>query len=202
MDILRIDGYSDERFSGTVLKQHGAYLISGEPYEIEITGSADAVVRGKDPSVYQDLIERFRFHAPHIVRFCDRTGKQIADYPSPKLLEIELDKIQPSQFFIDEEKLNAIRSFVRGAGDIVIQVISWNDRYISLDGHTRLYLAVQSGFRSVRAVTSEADDWVWDFVQEAQRRQIFQPKDMILLSHNQYDLQWNQYCDEFFAGKH
>ena len=36
MDITRIDTYNDERFSRTVLIQHGAYLISDDPYEIEI----------------------------------------------------------------------------------------------------------------------------------------------------------------------
>ena len=50
MDIQRIDNYTDTRFSKTVLEQHGAYLIDGDPYEIEITGSSEATVRGKDPA--------------------------------------------------------------------------------------------------------------------------------------------------------
>ena len=83
---------------------------------------------------------------------------------------------------------------------MVIQAIPWNGGYISLDGHTRLYLAVQNGFRSVGAVLSETDDWIWSFVREAQRRNIRQPKDMILLPHAQYEVEWNQYCDAVFAG--
>ena len=109
------------------------------------------------------------------------------------------DNIQPSQFFVDEEKLAAVRSFIHQPEDVIIQVIPCGDRFISLDGHTRLYAAVQDGFRTVRAVLSETDDWVWPFVREAEKRKIFRPRDLILLPHDEYEIQWNQYCDSVFA---
>lgn len=199
MDIQRIDNYTDTRFSKTVLEQHGAYLIDGDPYEIEITGPAEATVRGKDPAAYAELIEEFRFHAPHIVRFFDDTGSPLAEYPVPEIIEVKPEQIQPSQFFVDEEKLAAIRTFIHRPEDVVIQVLPWNGRFISLDGHTRLYAAVQDSFPFVKAVISETDDWVWPFVREAERRNILSPRDLILLSHDEYEVQWNQYCDSVFA---
>ena len=199
MDIQRINNYTDSRFSKTVLKQHGAYLIDGEPYEIEITSPSEAVIRGKDPSVFAELIETFRFHAPHIGRFYSETGSPVASFPAPEILEVDLDNIQPSQFFVDEEKLAAVRSFIHQPEDVIIQVIPHGDRFISLDGHTRLYAAVQDGFPSVKAVISETDDWVWPFVREAEKRKILSPRDLILLSHNEYEVRWNQYCDSVFA---
>ena len=199
MEIQRIDTYTDDRFSKTVLEQHGAYLIDGEPYEIEITGPADAVVRGTNPALYAGLIEEFRFHAPHVIRFADESGAPLAEFPVPEIVEVEPDQIQPSQFFVDEEKLAAIRTFIRRPEDVVIQVIPWNGRFISLDGHTRLYAAVQDGFPFVRAVISETDDWVWPFVREAEKRKILRPRDLILLPHEEYEIQWNQYCDSVFA---
>lgn len=202
MEIKRIDTYRDDRFSKAVLNQHGAYLIDNEPYQIEITDAASAVIRGRDPAAYEALIEEFRFHAPHIFRFYDEGSSLVAEYPAPVLFDVAPELIQPSQFFIDEDKLNAVRTFVRSAADIVVQVIPYGDRFVSLDGHTRLYLAVQSGFAAVKAVESEMDDWVWPFVHEAERRSILQPRDMILLPHEQYDVQWNQYCDEVFANKY
>jgi hypothetical protein len=201
MDITRIDTYNDERFSRTVLIQHGAYLISDDPYEIEIISPTDAIVRGNDTGVYPELIEYFRFHSPQIYRFFNENGDHIASYPAPEIIDIELDNIQPSQFFIDEEKLDAIRSFINDPEDIIIQVTPWNDRFISLDGHTRLYLAVQKGFQSVKAVISETDDWVWTFVREAEKRAIIRPGDLILLSHEQYEIQWNRYCDKVFLDE-
>ena len=199
MEIQRINNYTDSRFSKAVLAQHGAYLIDGDPYEIEITGPSSATVRGKDPAAYTELIEEFRFHAPQIVRFSDKSGTLLAEYPVPEIIEVNLDRIQPSQFFVDEEKLAAIRTFIHQPEDVVIQVFPWNDRFISLDGHTRLYAAVQDGFPSVKAVVSETDEWVWPFVHEAERRKILSPRDLILLSHDEYEVQWNQYCDSVFA---
>lgn len=198
MNIVRVDSYKDSRFSRTVLNQHGAYLVNDSPYEIEIKDPATAIVRGKDPTAFTELIENFRFHAPQIIHFFDSEGKEIADYPAPEILSIRLDDIQPSQFYIDRDKLDAVGSFVHTEKDIIIQVIPWEDRYISLDGHTRLYLAVQKDFQSVRAVMSETDEWVWKFVNEAQRRKIYSPGDMILLSHEEYDQKWNKYCDSVF----
>lgn len=198
MDIKRINSYTDGRFPKTVLNQHGAYLIDNEPYQIEITDATSAVVSGKDPAVYKALIEEFRFHAPHIIRFYDESLGLITEYPIPHLLDIALESIQPSQFFIDEEKLEAVGTFVSKAEDIVIPVIPYGNRFISLDGHTRLYLAVRNGFGTVKALESETGDWVWTFVREAERRNIRQPKDMILLPHEQYEIQWNRYCDDVF----
>ena len=201
MDIVRIDSYEDSRLSKNVLCQHGAYLVDNEPYQIEIVDLGSAIVRGKHAEVYQELIEAFRFHAPHIVRFYDDHAALIAEYPMPDIMRIEIERIQPSQFFIDEDKLKAVRTFVREPEDVIVQVIRYGERFISLDGHTRLFLAVQNGFDTVKAVESETDDWVWAFVHEAERRNILQPKDMVLLPHEAYDIQWNQYCDTVFSGQ-
>ena len=62
-----------------------------------------------------------------------------------------------------------------------------------------MYLAVQRSFTHVKAIISEIDDWVWLFVKEAESRNILEPKDMILLSHEEYEVKWNKYCDEIFA---
>ena len=200
MEIRRIDEYQDDRFSQKILFQHGAYLIDDEPYEIEIINKDSAVVRGMDAAFFHELIEYFRFHAPHVIFFYDIDGKLIKEYPHPDLVKIEIEKIQPSQFYIDEEKVEAVSSFIQDEKDIIIQAMPWNDRYIALDGHTRLYLALKMGYESVYAVLTESDDWVWKFVDEARNRNIYKPSDMILVSHEEYEIRWNQYCDDVFAS--
>lgn len=201
MNIKRIDSYTDNRFSKAALNQHGAYLIDNEPYQIEITNSSSAVIYGKNSALYKTLIEEFRFHAPHIFKFYDAHARLITEYPAPALFDVRPESIQPSQFYVDEEKIKAVQTFISTSEDIVIQVIPYGDRFISLDGHTRLYLAVQNGFATVKAVESETDDYIWTFVHEAERRNIVTPKDMTLLPHEQYKILWWQYCDEVFAGK-
>ena len=200
MDIQRIDSYRDVRFSQLVLNQHGAYLVDGVPCEVEITGPDRALLRGNRRDAYPELIDTFRFHAPHIVRFFDEAGELVASFPEPERIRIPLDVIQPSQFFVDRTKLEAVETFLTGAEDVVIQVLPWEGRYIALDGHTRLYWAVRQGIESVYAVRSETDDWVWLFVREARTRGISTPRDMQLLEHEEYEIRWDRYCDAVFAG--
>lgn len=199
MNIKRIDVYSDDRFSKTALYQHGAYLIAEEPYEVEIIGPVEAVVRGADRAAFCRLIDEFRFHAPHITRFFDESGGLIAEYPPCGIIPVPLLSIQPSQFFVDEDKLTAVGTFIHRAEEIVIQVLPWEGRYISLDGHTRLFLAVTRGYETVRAVISETDEWVWRFVDEAQKRGVTSPNKMQLLPHDEYVIKWDRFCDSVFG---
>ena len=200
MEIKRINSYDDNRFSQTVLNQHGCFLADGMPYEVEIISDYEAVISGVDQAVYAEIIEEFRFYTPHITRFYDRGGQPVKEYPAAQLLTLRLDQIQPSQFFVDADKIAAISSIIHKPEDIIIQVLPNEDRFISLDGHTRLYYAVMKGWECVRAVVESSDDWVYKFVTEAQKRGIYTPKEMTLVSHHEYEEKWNRFCDDFFAG--
>ena len=199
MEIKRINTYEDNRFSQTVLHQHGCFLVDGKPYEVEIISDYEAIISGVDQAVYAEIIEEFRFYTPHITRFYDRDGQIVKEFPCTQLLTLRLDQIQPSQFFVDEDKITAISSFIHKPKDIIIQVLPNEDRFISLDGHTRLYYAVMKGWECVSAVVESSDDWVYKFVTEAQKRGIYTPKDMTLVSHIEYEEKWNHFCDQFFA---
>ncbi len=201
MDIQRINTYSDRRFSQAVLNQHGCFLVDGMPYEIEILSDSRAVVRGSDRAAFPQLIEDFRFYTPHITLFYDEAGALLKAYPPAPLLELPIDRLQPSQFYVDEEKIAAIGSFIRTPQDIIIQVTTCDGCRVSLDGHTRLYYAVMQGWDTVRAVETAADPYVPDFVAEARRRGIFTPKDMRLVSHREYEEKWYGFCDAYFEGK-
>ena len=198
MEIKRINTYDDNRFSQIVLYQHGCFLVDGKPYEVEIISDYEAIISGVDQAVYAEIIEEFRFYTPHITRFYDRDGQIVKEYPCTQLLTLRLDQIQPSQFFVDEDKIAAISSFIHKPQDIIIQVLPNENRFISLDGHTRLYYAVMKGWECVRAVVESSDDWVYKFVTEAQKRGIYTPKEMTLVSHDEYEEKWIRFCDQFF----
>ena len=200
MEIKRINTYEDDRFSEKVLLQHGCFLVDGKPYEVQIISDYEAIICGTDEAVYTEVIEEFRFYTPHITRFYNREKQLVKEYPPTQLLTLQLDQIQPSQFFVDEDKIAAISSFIHKPQDIIIQVLPHEDRYISLDGHTRLYYAVLKGWECIRAVVESSDDWVYKFVTEAQKREIYTPKEMALVSHDEYEKKWNRFCDDFFAG--
>lgn len=100
---------------------------------------------------------------------------------------------------MDRDKLAAIRTFIHEPQDVILQVLPHNGRYIALDGHTRLYCAVQKGWPTVRGIVETSDDYIFGFVNEAHARGIFTPSDMTLLTHADYETQWYGFCDAFFA---
>lgn len=201
MSIQRINNYSDNRFSQKVLYQHGCFLADGEPYEVEIISDFKALVRGRNRAIYPDVIEQFLFFTPHITTYYDENKNVVKEYPRAELINIRLMDIQPSQFYVDEEKVKAVETFIEKGDDIIIQVSRYQGKYISLDGHTRLYYAVRKGFHEVKAVLAETDECIYDFVKEAQNRNIFTPKDLLLVSHKEYEEKWNKYCDDYFSSK-
>ena len=201
MNIKRVNTYQDKHFSQKVLNQHGCFLVEEEPYEVEIISDFEAIVRGKDSAVYPAVIEEFLFFTPHITIFYNEKHEIVKQYKEAELLTLSLNEIQPSQFYVDRDKIAAVSTFIDRGEDIIIQVSKYQDRYISLDGHTRLYYAVLQGFTSVRAVLAETDDCILDFVEEAIKRGIRTPKDLVLLSHEEYKEKWNKYCDEYFSNK-
>lgn len=201
MEIQRINSYVDKRFSEKVLLQHGCFLADDIPYEVEIISDHEAIIRGENKHIYQEIIENFRFFTPHITKFYNMDGQLVREYPQEQLLNICLDEIQPSQFFIDEDKIDAVSTFIQKTQDIIIQVLRFEGRYISLDGHTRLYYAVMKEWRVVRAVVIEAlDEWAIRFAEEARKRKIFTPKDMVMVCHSEYEEKWNRFCDDFLAA--
>ena len=109
--------------------------------------------------------------------------------------------IQPSQFYVDADKVSAVSTFLRSGDDIIIQVLKDGSRYISLDGHTRLYYAVSMGWRYVRAVEEVSGDYIYGFVEEASKRNVFTPYDLPMIPHEEYEIRWNKFCDDFFSGK-
>lgn len=200
-DIKRVDSYEDERFSKAALYQHGAFLVDGRPYEVELVDGRSAVIRGEDARLYPEVIDSFRFYAGHICRFLDEDGGIVKEFPPVELFPLALDRIQPSQFYVDEDKLAAVKTFISGPESIVIPVIPDGDGYISLDGHTRLEAAIGFGYKEVYAFIDEDPGCIQDFVEEAKRRGIYSPYDLKIVTHDEYNVLWNKFCDDHFAGK-
>ena len=203
MPIERINTYDDPRFSREARVQHGCYLVDGAPSEVLIVAEDTAVIRGCPAAGIAKLIDAFRFNAPHITRFLGADGALLAELPPVIPFPVALADIQPSQFFVDEEKLAAVSTFIHRAEDVIIPVIAHPaelGRFISLDGHTRLHIAARRGWTHVRAVSDTADDVLLAFAAEATRRGVRTPADMTLLSHADYEVQWNRFCDDFMAS--
>lgn len=199
MEIERINSYTDCRFSQVALLQHGCFLVDCYPYEVEIVSSNAAIIKGKNIDAFTKVIDEFRIYAPHISEFYGKDGNLVKEFELTDVLRINLSQNQPSQFYVDREKIAAISSFIQKPEDITIPVLPYKDRYISLDGHTRLYYAVMMGWDTIYAVKENSDALVYKFVDEAICRRICTPMDMIPVSHEEYKIKWNKFCEELFA---
>lgn len=199
MKIERVNTYSDNRFSEKILLQHGCFLVDNKPYEVEIISETEAVVKGERADCFKDVIDEFRLYAPFISAFYDQKHHMVAQYSSVEKFLIPLNKIQPSQFYVDQDKLNALSRIMNDVDKIIVPVIPYGDRYISLDGHSRLYYAWMQGWMNVWEIIDNDDNsWVDFFVEEAQKRNIFEIRDMKVLPHEEYEEKWNGYCEKYF----
>lgn len=202
MDIERINSYDDPRFSKEILLQHGGFIIDGKyPCSFKIIDGNTARVDYHDYSRIAPIIDNFRFYAEHINIFCDKNGKVIASFEPVQLKTYPLEDIQPSQFYVDEDKIKAVSRFIGSGEDIAVPVMLDRSagRYISLDGHTRMYYAYLHGYKNIKVFESETNDFVFRFAEEAMKRGVHKVSDMVLLSHGEYEIKWNKFCNDFFT---
>ena len=61
-----------------------------------------------------------------------------------------------------------------------------------------MYHAIRQHWMTVRAVVETTDAYIFDFVAQAQKRSIYTPADMMLLSHDEYNVKWHQFCNNYF----
>lgn len=93
----------------------------------------------------------------------------------------------------------AVASFINTSKDVIVPVTKDSQgRYISLDGHSRLKVALDKGIPTVNVYESQADAYISDFVQEAKSRQIESISDVSVLSHADYQSNWIDYCTDYF----
>ncbi len=147
------------------------------------------------------LIDEFRFYSEHIVNFYNESMEWIKSFPPKEIFYINIKDIQPSQFFVDMDKVKAIDFFIESEDDICIPLAKINNCFISEDGHTRLYYAVTKEYSRVRAYFTEPRGYTEEFAEEARKRNMYSPYDLKLLSHEEYKEKWDKFCDDFFRER-
>ncbi len=198
----RIDGYKNLDINQNICNQHGVFRMNDNTLAtVEIISQDSAVVQLENNECLNELIEEFRFYAEHITHFYNKKLELLKEFPHKNLIEIDIFELQPSQFFVNEDKVNAVSSFVNSSKDVVIPIIKKDEMIIVLDGHTRLYAASMKGIKTVFVFDTETEQYIYDFVQEAQRRNIKNVSDLKRLSHEDYEKEWYSYCDNYFKDK-
>ncbi|MEG0309215.1 MAG: hypothetical protein RR636_14830 [Clostridium sp.] len=200
--IQRINSYDDKRFDTDILNQHGAFIVEGKyKCAFNIISENSAIVTFDKEIDVAEIIDEFRFYSEHIIKFYNIAGELIKSFPSVDIFEINIRDIQPSQFFVDIDKVKAIEDFIKSEEDIFIPLTKIGDSFISLDGHTRLYYAVSKGYSKVNGYLTESGDYIEGFIEEARRRKIYSPFDLELISHEEYEIKWHKFCEDFFRER-
>lgn len=167
-------------------------------YEFDIKG-AEALIIAEDLTWIEDAIKEFRFYNFNITTFYTEDRSFYKAFDEVHIFKLPIKIIQPSQFFIDKEKLKDIEENLTEE-EICIPVTIFHEEYVSLDGHTRLYYLYQNDIKMVNVYLDEADSSIQDFVYMAKEMNIFTISALKLLSHEEYDLYWNKFCDDYFSN--
>jgi hypothetical protein len=167
-------------------------------YFFEINGREATLFTNTDQYI-SETIEEFLFYSGFIVSIKDEHGHVLAERTQSRPYLLEILKIQPSQFYISEKKLESCKKWIKTYEEIFIPIVIKDDKVISLDGHTRLRAALDLEYTSVLVYPDEYDDYIFSFADEAIKRKIFKVSDMEIVSDEEYTLKWHKYCDEFFA---
>ena len=200
MKIIRAEIDDTDLFSESEL-DFGACCFFTEDrvykYFFEINGQ-EATLFANTTKYVNEAIEEFLFYSSFIISIKDKDGCVLITRTPNQPYFLEISKIQPSQFYINEKKLESCKKWIERPEDIFIPIIIKYGKNILLDGHTRLRAALDLGYTSVFVYPDEYDDTIFYFVDEALKRQIYNVSDMELVSDDEYRLKWNKYCDDLF----
>lgn len=116
---------------------------------------------------------------------------------------IDILRIQPSQFYVSQQKLQAVEAWfdpTRLSGFEPIPIKWLDGEMVSTDGHTRCVAALLHGMRFIPFVW-EKDELDWEMyrrcVAACKERNVFSAQDLLsrIISASEYELKWNQWCD-------
>ena len=200
--IERVNQYDDTRFSREVLLEHGAFLIDDKyKCSFKIMNQNTAIVEFDNEVNVDEVIDEFRFYAEHITKFYGINNKLIKSFKDINIFKLNIEDIQPSQFYVDKKKVESVSYFIKNEDDIIIPLAKINDELVSVDGHTRLYVATKRDYKQVYGFYTLTEDYISDFVLEAKRRNVLTPYDLQILEHDEYKIKWNEFCNNFFRNQ-
>ncbi|MCL2415285.1 MAG: hypothetical protein FWD01_00570 [Defluviitaleaceae bacterium] len=166
-------------------------------YLFEISGQ-EAILHTKTDKYLQQAIDEFIFYSGFIVLIKDAKDGILLEREVATQLH-KIAKIQPSQFYISEQKLKDCKKWIKSPQDIFVPItISEDGKTIALDGHTRIRAALDLGYDSIFVYEEETGKYIFDFADETMRRGINCVADMEIISAEEYQEKWHKFCDDFF----
>ncbi len=148
----------------------------------------------------EKVINEFRKYNKNINIFYNETRSFYRAFDKEFTFKLPIKCIQPSKFFINEEKLNNIEEYI-DEGNICLPVCIIDEEYVLIDGHTRLYSMNLNYRRLVDVYIDEKYDGIEDFVYMAKENNIRDISQMHLLSNEEYHNIWDKFIKEYYDNK-
>ncbi|MCL2235515.1 MAG: hypothetical protein FWB98_03615 [Defluviitaleaceae bacterium] len=169
-------------------------------FYFEIDGQ-EATLHANTDQYLKKATDNFLFYSGFVNVVRDDKGNKIAAGDVGQLQMLEISQIQPSQFFVSQKKLEGCRKWITRPEDVKIPVVEWKGKRVSLDGHTRLRVALDMGFTHVYTYPEEYDGYTFQFAEEAEKHGILTISHVEVIGDEEYKIKWNKYCKDFFANK-
>lgn len=176
-------------------------IIHDKEYYYEfIINNIEAKIKCNDTKFINDAINEFRYYNLYITTFYTENREFYKAFDPVFSFKLPINCIQPSQFFIDNDKLDIIENYM-DEDKIYLPVCILDDEYVLLDGHTRLYAMYKNYNKLVNVYIDKPFEGINDFIYIAKENNIFKISNLQVLSHEEYDKLWNGFCDEYFGRK-
>lgn len=206
---MRVERCEEEFFgTHTNIKNHNTsfLLFSSDEedplrYDFEIINHHQAILHTEAMSCPELVINEFLFYSGFISHIETVNGRIVYHQPKKKIISLEISKIQPSQLYINEKKLDRLLTWIKSPEEIIIPVIRRGTQWVSIDGHTRLKAAQLLGFKQIYVYVDEFEPYIDDFIQFCQQDKKFTIYDLPVISNEDYQIQWCLFCDQYFQQK-
>ena len=187
-------------------KNHNTSFISTDRntitrYDFEILNHHEAIVYTDTLECPMKVIEEFLFYSGFISLIRNQKQQIIYQQPPKHIMKLEIARIQPSQLYINEEKLRRLLTWIKEPKDIIVPVIYYANQYVLIDGHTRLKAAELLGFHKIYAYIDEWEDCIEDFIHFCHEENKYTISDLPIISKNDYQMKWCDFCKKYFASK-
>lgn len=201
MDIIRASKNDTDLFDASRLS-HAACCFYTEDrtgrFFFEIVNHTEAIVHHENDTYINEAIDEFLFYSGFISKIRNNSGEIIRYIPEKCFQKIPITDIQPSQFYINERKLNECKLWIKSEADIRIPVTRSSGELISLDGHTRMKAARDMGFDYALVFEEDTSEYIFDFAAMAKEKDIMNVDDMPVVSDEEYTIKWHNFCDNYF----
>lgn len=118
------------------------------------------------------------------------------------VFKIGIDKITPEQLTVDREKIQRVGSWIEKPEDIVVTCVKIDDKVVTIDGYSRLIVALNKGFNYVYA-HFEPDNTSTKFYKTCmgwcQEEGVYTIKDLStrVVSPEEHQRLWVNRCQEY-----